>query len=281
MNRGLDFDRVLDDWLALGPDELPDPVLDRVATELDGIPQRGRAWPFGGVSASRMVIASTVAAAVVAVIIGLSVLVGPDVGEPGPSSIPGPSSLVGTEGQVLEPGSYLVEAPFPVNITFSVPPDWKTYAAVDEHLAAVCKGSECELGLAFWVIDNLPIDPCTPSLGEMDPPVGPSADDLAAALVAQDGYEATGPTRVSMSGFEGSYVELVGQGIPAGGCYERQTWTTGPHFRRSLHQEKDQIWILDIEGTRLVVNAFAIGGVPEGDRSELRAMVESVRIEAP
>lgn len=281
MNRLLDIDRVLDDWLALGPEELPDLVLDRVAGEIDGISQERAGLSLGGVSINRFALAGTIAAAIVVLIIGLGILSGRNVGDPEPTPTPAPMSLVGTDDVVLVPGRYEVDAPFPVRVSFDVPPAWETYAEIDQHLAAVCKGETCELGLAFWVIDNLPVDPCQPTLGDLDPPVGPTVDDLATALVAQPGYETAGPTDAAMSGFAGAYVELVGQGLPAGGCYERTTWTIGPHWRRSLHEEADQLWILDVDGTRLLVNAFAMSSAIEADRAELRDMVESIRIEAP
>ena len=281
MNRSVDIERILDDWLAQGPEELPDPVLDRVANEIEEVGQQGRAWPFGDLSMNRSLIAGALAGAIVALVIGLGMLSLRNTGGPAPTPSSGPVSLIGTEGQVLEPGTYRVDEPFPVRISFDLPAGWKTYPVLDEHLAAVCKGFECELGLSFWVIENLPVDGCRPELGEIDPPVGPTVADLAVALVTQPGYEATGPADSTMSGYSGAYLELTGQGIPAGGCSIRTTWETDAEFRRSLHEEHDSIWILDVDGTRLVVDAFAIREATERDRTELRQMVESIRIEAP
>ncbi|HEX7171437.1 MAG TPA: hypothetical protein VF365_02395 [Candidatus Limnocylindria bacterium] len=51
--------------------------------------------------------------------------------------------------------------------------------------------------------------------------------------------------------------------------------------RVSAHREHDRIWIIDVNGTRLVLTAFAIRDATDEQRDELRAMVESVRIEAP
>lgn len=78
----------------------------------------------------------------------------------------------------------------------------------DSSLAAVCKGASCDLGLSFWIVGNLPVDGCQPDLGEIDPPVGPTVDDLATALAAQPGYLVVGPTDTNMSGFTGAYLEL-------------------------------------------------------------------------
>jgi hypothetical protein len=39
----------------------------------------------------------------------------------------------------------------------------------------------------------------------------------------------------------------------------------------------EQLWILDVDGQRVVLGAAAAAGVPESDVAELSAMVESVR----
>lgn len=280
------LDQLLDAWMDLGPHVAPTRVAEAVRLEARSTRQRPAPLSrlarriFPDMNGS---IRFALAAAAVGTIalIGFGFLRGQNLGGPAPTPTSGPVSLVGTEGQVLEPGTYVVEAPFPVRLSFDLPADWATYAPIDEHLAAVCKESECELGLSFWVLDNLPIDGCELARGDLDPPVGPSIDDLATALVAQPGYRATGPTEASVSGIAGAYLELVGQGVPAGGCFERTTWEIGPHWRRSMHEEADQIWILDVDGTRLVIDAFATREASQADRAELKEMVDSIRIEAP
>jgi hypothetical protein len=49
----------------------------------------------------------------------------------------------------------------------------------------------------------------------------------------------------------------------------------------SAHREHDEIWVVDVDGVRLVINAFALREAPEDRRAELRAMVESIRIHEP
>ena len=276
MTRPIDLDRALDEWLVRGPERLPDDVLDRVATEIEEMPQRrttGWTWRrFGQPS-----FLAAAAAIVLLAAVGLGLLVRSNVGDTTPTPIASAKPLPAAAGALLSAGEYVVDDPFPVRLSFSVPSGWQAYA-VDDRLAGICWAANCDLGLGFWIVDNLPVDGCRPELGEMEPAVGPSSADLAAALVSQPGYDTVGPVPTTVSGFAGSYLELTGQGIPDGGCSLRTTWQAGSNTRVSSHQEHDEIWIVDVGGVRLVIDAFAVRGAPDDRRAELRAMVESIRI---
>ncbi len=63
------------------------------------------------------------------------------------------------------------------------------------------------------------IDPCDPTLQLRDPVVGPTADDLVAALGTVPGWEFSAPTDVEVDGIPGQYVEFVSspqQRLPRG-----------------------------------------------------------------
>ena len=49
--------------------------------------------------------------------------------------------------------------------------------------------------------------------------------------------------------------------------------------REALVGERDQVWILDVEGTRLVIDAASFEGTSEADVAEMRMIVESLTIE--
>ena len=49
--------------------------------------------------------------------------------------------------------------------------------------------------------------------------------------------------------------------------------------RDALVNERDQVWILDVDGKRLVIDAFSFGGTSEADLEEIRTMIESLDIE--
>jgi hypothetical protein len=84
MTGQLDVDRVLEDWLADGPDRLPDRVVQATVAQLDDIKQRKSSWLPGSNRMHRLILPATgVAAAIVVVAITLTSLFrGPQVGRP-------------------------------------------------------------------------------------------------------------------------------------------------------------------------------------------------------
>jgi hypothetical protein len=187
----------------------------------------------------------------------------------------------------LHPGTYVIArgAPAyvePLRITFDVAGrGWEAWSAgvvkrdADEpHISAV----------AFADVTNVYADPCRNAGGLLQPPVGPSVDDLAAALQALPGLEVVVPARpAALGGFSGTYLEL--QVDPEldlttcdGGSFD--SWVAENANR--YHQGRGQLeefWILDVQGTRLVVNASHFPETPPRHLEQLRALVDSIRIE--
>lgn len=71
MNRHLDVDRVLEDWLEEGPSRLPDRVVDATIASLDEIEQQRPSWPLGRHLMQRMIIPATAAGAVLVGVVAL------------------------------------------------------------------------------------------------------------------------------------------------------------------------------------------------------------------
>lgn len=113
-----------------------------------------------------------------------------------------------------------------------------------------------------------------------------SGDELVAALAGQQGLSPTSPTDVVVSGFAGTLMEITVpsetevdrcsrdryqawalQGDGSGG----DTWlNTGQH---------DLIWILDVDGVPLIIDATLGAGASAQERTEQEQMVESIQIE--
>jgi hypothetical protein len=125
------------------------------------------------------------------------------------------------------------------------------------------------------------------------PPVGPTVDDLAVALNAQAGPGASPPTDVIVDGFHGKKVELS---IPedldvastcdsdgdfrvfgrwySGAPYGAGPWTYG-------NGQHNTVYILDVNGTRQVIDTMYLPGASTADRAELDQIVASIRFEPP
>ena len=65
-----------------------------------------------------------------------------------------------------------------------------------------------------------------------------------------------------------SWVAAIDAGEPGDAFYGY----TGPGYR-------EEFWILDVEGTRLMIAAGRSPGSPPADLAELRAILDSIRIE--
>ena len=76
-------------------------------------------------------------------------------------------------------------------------------------------------GLVFMEVGNTYTDPCQSVA--LDPPVGPTVDDLASAWADQPALDATAPTDITVDGFHGKQVEFTVPDYATG-----ETRTTAP-----------------------------------------------------
>jgi hypothetical protein len=276
--------RIVREWAREFDTQLPDRVLDAVLDQLPVTRQRSRwsmAVPFPGIVVP---IGLAAAAAVVAVLIGLNLLAGPNVGAPDASATPTPdvrSGLLFWSGRELPAGEYVIDQPFPTRLRLTVPDGWQAFGVTD-HLAAICTNA-CEqperVGLAFWIVTNTYADACD-AAGAHDPPIGPEVDDLVAALTSMPRHEATTPRAVTVGGLPATYLELTA--APSlGDCALPgfRAWTTGPDVRESPPGERDRLWVLDVQGVRVMIDLAIPPTAGAAEVAELEAVVDSLRFE--
>ncbi len=139
------------------------------------------------------------------------------------------------------------------------------------------------MNVGFWSVENVYADPCKWEGTLLDPPVGPRVDDLVAALANQPGRHASTPTEVKVDGFTGKQMELT---VPANiaDCYggEFRSWAEqSPVGGERYHRPGEHVllWIVDVDGDRLVVDAAFFPETSAQDRAELLQVVESVQID--
>jgi hypothetical protein len=116
-------------------------------------------------------------------------------------------------------------------------------------------------------------------------------DHLASALAELAPFRVTSrPKDATVDGFSGKHLELTVPDLPTGhdgftGCIggKLSSWVdslygdtfdgyTGPGSR-------EEFWILDVAGTRLVIAAERSPGLPSSDLAEQQAILDSIRIE--
>lgn len=245
-----------------------------------------------------MKISLAVAAVAVAAVLGFNYLANANVGGPGPVDPTATPTPTGTA--VADPGGrrpYVIDAPFPVRITLELPDGWRSWASTADLHGLVVDNAMGEgnsgWGPAFWIVQNVYADPCDSDSG-LDPQLGPSVDDFVAAVAKLPGYQATAPTPVTVSGFDGVQFELT---APEYGddCAAHRTWTTSSYTRSMEPGETNRIQVLDVDGVRLVLTIVEYAytteyeeslGIPfdanahVADQPELREILASMRIES-
>ncbi len=138
---------------------------------------------------------------------------------------------------------------------------------------------------------NLVTDGCHDHLAA-DPPVGPTVDDLANALTELEPFEVTTPVEdVEIYGYRGKHLEWTVPEMAFGRCDagDVRSWVslaqidtaergdafygyTGPGYT-------EEFWILDVEGTRLMIAAERSPNSPPEDLAEQQDVLDSIRIE--
>ena len=180
----------------------------------------------------------------------------------------------------MDPGSYVTGAPFLARVTFTVPAGWN-----GDHGRPVSDplDNAPAVGLiAFSVFDKVYADPCHADKGAMSPLPGPSVDALATALSKLPGSIGSKPTAVTLGGYSGKYLTLT---APA--SFKACTLTTDHAFRvwelplgATLDMtagEVDRVWILDVAGTRLVIDAPEVPG-NQSTEAEIQGILNSLHI---
>jgi hypothetical protein len=138
----------------------------------------------------------------------------------------------------------------------------------------------------YWTVHGVFPDPCDRH-GADAPEAGTSVEDLAAALQDQKLTSTTKPTPVTLDGYDGLYLELSAPpDLDFADCELGYylLWEAAPgDAQHSLESPAtvERIWVLDVDGGRVVLIAGAGPRVPPAEVQALTHMVESVRFVEP
>lgn len=184
----------------------------------------------------------------------------------------------------LEPGTYVVrtlDADFDTSHRISIDvPDG--YEGTDVGVGKL--GRTGQMSVTAWVIGDVYGDPCRWSSTSLDPPPTSSVDALVSALASQRGVRTATPTDVRVDGYAAKSMERT---VPAGtdlaDCAggEFRPWLGTDGGRRYLEPgQRDLLWIVDVDGVPLVIDASLGGaGTSAEDRAAHIQIVESVQID--
>lgn len=318
MSTDRDVTRIVRSWLEEGATRLPDRVLDNVFDQLPAIPQRRAWWPARRLREMNNFAKFAIVAAAVVVVafVGLRFLTpdgnlgglpsespvtsssGPVTSSPG--SAPSPNgSPIPLHGGPLDPGTYLIgpdltdhwmecpEQPITgcsntMRLMFTVPDGWAGVMG-SIWLEQEENGPPAGAGMLFTRGGWLRSDPCVPTAVDeidgapVDIPVGPTVDDFATALADHPLLDTTQPEHVILAGYSGKYVDLQVP-LDTSACHSSYKPWDGNIYAQGPGQ-RWHLWILDVDGQRVVVETTDYAGTSEQHRAELQAIVDSVVIE--
>jgi hypothetical protein len=176
--------------------------------------------------------------------------------------------------------------PFPKAL-ITVPDGWRINGgfALTGH-----NDKPLELAVTIWDVVDVYADGCH-WLGPTIHP-GPTAAELAAVLAARPARNASAPRTVSLGGYNGKYLRWS---VPADIRFDAATQnfpdcdksSTGTAFFKSWNDavgdryqqgpgQVDLLWILDVEGHRLLIDATYMPAATQQDRVDLINVVDSI-----
>jgi hypothetical protein len=268
----------------------------------------GHEPPSTGRGSPRRWLLAGAAAAVVAVVGTLIVTAGDDdrvdTADPTPATTAATQDTTGAAVQKMEdlpegmselpPGRYSIDPDgddaTPLRVSFQVSAEgWTPW------LGAYKFRDDALSSFSITTVTNLVTNGCTAHF-PLDPAVGPSVDDLATALAQLPPFEvAAAPTDVTLFGYSGKHLELavpdlrstgVGDNRRYAACVngELRSWVSpllGGSFwgYSGIADLSEEFWILDVDGTRLVLVQLDSPNAPAQDIAERDAMFDSIRIE--
>jgi len=187
----------------------------------------------------------------------------------------------------MAPGTYLLDDPglSPVPMTFTVPDGWVSLGgSYFGKLGTGDRQESLDVQFAPWVVANLYADLCHWRANQLIPTVGPSAEDLAAGLVAQAGDDAVGPTDVTLGGYPAKKVELtMPAGLDVSTCDGEKVarWTVVGDSDGYPHTygvgQRNVVYIVETPNGRLVLDTSYLPEASAAARAELDQVVASIR----
>jgi hypothetical protein len=281
MSADRDVTRIVRSWLHEDAYEDADRILNLVLDEIDTTPQRRAGWlarRFPLMNSNFVRVALAAAAVVIIAVVGYQFLGNANTGGPGATETPAQPTKPSVGP--LNAGTYTyydIEGTG-INATFTVPGGW----AWNEWLVNTDGGNPPGgASVQFWAGDiQVYTDPCHWTGAEPTPPTGSSVDDLITALAAQPMRDASTPVDITVGTHSGKAVDLT---VPAdmnfGDCdqSEFRSWLadSGERYHQAAGQ-RDAIWAVDVDGTRIVLDSFVYPGTSAATATELQAILGSL-----
>lgn len=171
-----------------------------------------------------------------------------------------------------------------IRFTFTVPEGWAVAPFQSMWLASERNSPPGGAGMIFGRGGWVHSEPCLTNEqirlngAPPDVPIGSTVDDFANALGDNPALDVTAPVDVTLAGFSGKYVDLqVPSDISA--CPTSYfPWEGGRELYAQGPSQRWHLWILDVDGIRVVVETNDYPGTAPQRQAELDVIVDSIRI---
>jgi hypothetical protein len=210
------------------------------------------------------------------------------------------SRRLGLGHERLKPGTYVLDpghraaalgVGHPPKFEITVPGGWFSFGGWAVHKGRATYTAPAFV--TFWDVDRVYATPCKWKSKPMVDP-GASIDGLASALAKQPLRNAAAPTDVVLARFRGKYLQWS---VPTEIAFDEaqpekalfpacdkdtfQSWTGALGWASDRYQQApgqvDRIWILDVNGERVVIDASYLPTASARQRRELKSIVDSIR----
>jgi hypothetical protein len=306
MSTNDDFERISRAWMADGPTELADRVLEAALDEVHLTNQRRRTtvpWRTPTLSTPQRLAAAIAIVAIVG-IAGLNLFRGSDVGAPTPSPTMSPTTSPTTSPSAtaisasrtfpqaagpLAAGAYRAGAPFLLpNLTFDVPTKWTAWHGVESNVISMEIDSPTQAGATGAFVNfEVPVavyaDPCKTGSTVKVANLGATVDDFVAAVSKLPKFTVGPVTDAIVDGLPGKQFDLT-NAIPSNGtgCTGQSAlihvWSTASVGGDTLGGLRQHVVVVDVHGTRLVIEVLYTD--PSGPiEKDINAIIASVRFE--
>jgi hypothetical protein len=196
----------------------------------------------------------------------------------GATELPTDESIPPLPSGSVEPGRY-VFSDATVQLTIEVPDGYSSVGS-----AAVLKDGFTQTSVSTLAISDVYAHPCRWQGGALvDPSKISSTDGVVAALASQQGLRVSARTDVTVDGHAATYLERrVPNGTDVSDCdlgefhvYSSPDWGD----RWLANGQLQRLWIVDVDGVPLVIDASVLPGTSSEVREELQQIVESIQID--
>ncbi len=316
-----DVSRAIRSWLHEDRHEDVSRVAGAVLDQVDAIPQRRVTWwPARRTEPMNKILGLGLAAAAVvaAVLIGAQLLGSPDggFGGPGEEPTPSPEASVVEPTPEAPPSSSawtgIPEGPFvvtgsddPVQVTLDIAsPGWRhlgQFDAVDNDDDGLDPPEHAGAALLAWGWPsgtgiNVYGDPCQWRTTIPEAPAT-TPDEIAAAFAAQALTEASAPEDVTVGGYDGKAITLrVPMSFDLPGATREEKFADCDDETYAFYGvegedgwarnvqgagQVDELWILDVDGSIVILAAVYSPATPAELVEDLRTLAESASFEVP